>query len=322
MMLRLSAILVFLLVCGCSRDAEPVGSSELTATNELKIGTAPPGGVFHVVGVAMADVLDRALRPATAAAVTPLETKGTLENVEMLNAGKLDFALANAATVFFAMDQGYPMRVVMTLAPNVALFVTRNDSGIQTIQDLAGKRVIIGPAGAGFEFFLIPILVAHDLPYEEIRPMYASQLRAVEMLLAGQADAAFLGGAIPTESIQQASEQMDIYFVPFEDLPTKVLKTEFGFFTDATIPAGTYHGQTDAFEGLNVGSMQLITSAAMDPELVYQVTKAIYQNRDEIAKRHPAGKAINPSTVVQDTGTLFHPGAVRYYKEIGIWKGE
>jgi TRAP-type uncharacterized transport system substrate-binding protein len=70
---------------------------------------------------------------------------------------------------------------------------------------------------------------------------------------------------------------------------------------------------------MNVGAMHLIAAANMDAEEVYRFTKILYEHRAEVIKKHPAGKAINPQNVVKDTGTPFHPGAVRYYKEIGIW---
>jgi TRAP transporter TAXI family solute receptor len=91
------------------------------------------------------------------------------------------------------------------------------------------------------------------------------------------------------------------------------------FFNPATIPAGTYRNQDEPFDGLDVGSMQLITSATVSDDLIYAVTRSIYENREEVTAKHAAGRAINPKNVVRDTGTEFHPGAIRYYKEIGIW---
>ena len=72
---------------------------------------------------------------------------------------------------------------------------------------------------------------------------------------------------------------------------------------------------------MNVGNMQLITRASLDEKTVYEFTKSLYENRAEVVKRHPAGRAINPKNIVRDTGTPFHPGAIRYFKEIGIWPG-
>jgi TRAP transporter TAXI family solute receptor len=143
----------------------------------------------------------------------------------------------------------------------------------------------------------------------------------VALLADGSAAAAFLGGAVPTASITQAATSMDVLLVPFDEEAEKQAVSEYPFFAPATIPAGTYRGQEEDYPGLNVGSMHLITSAAADEELVYAFTKTIYEHRASVAQRHPAGKAIRPENAARDTGTPFHPGAIRYYREIGIWQG-
>ena len=177
----------------------------------------------------------------------------------------------------------------------------------------------MGPAGAGFEYFVEPLLGAHGITYDDFRPLNATQQAAVDMLTDGSADAAFLGGAVPTASITQASASMEIVFLPFSDTGKQQLIDEFIFFRPATIPADTYRGQTDPFEGLDVGSMHLIASADADEQLVYNVTKLLYDNRERVVEKHAAGRAINPNNVVRNTGTEFHPGAIRFYRETGIW---
>ena len=103
--------------------------------------------------------------------------------------------------------------------------------------------------------------------------------------------------------------------------PIDELIERYPFFDRATIKAGTYRNQDADFAGMNVGSMHLITSADRDEDLIYSLTKMIYENREQVVAKHPAGRAINPANVVRDTGTEFHPGAIRYYREIGIWPG-
>lgn len=290
----------------------------------VNIGSAPPGGAFFVVGSALAEVLaegaaDRGWQ------VTAEATSGSQENIRRLVQGQIDFALSNAAITYFAVrggegwDREYPVRSVMTLAPNVALFLARAGSGIARITDLRGKRVVIGPAGAGFEQFVQPILAAHGLSYQDFTPLNATQAAAVDMLADGSAAAVFLGGAIPTASIVQAASSMDLVFVPFDDPARARLIDEYPFFAPATIPAGTYRGLHADFHGLDVGSMHLITSADQDEALVYEVTRLLYERRDQVTQKHPAGRSIAPDNVVRDTGTPFHPGAIRYYREIGIW---
>jgi TRAP transporter TAXI family solute receptor len=107
--------------------------------------------------------------------------------------------------------------------------------------------------------------------------------------------------------------------VPFDDDARRRLIDKYPFFHAATIPTGTYKGLDQDFLGLNVGSMHMITSADQNEELVYQLTKTIWENREEIAVKHPAGKAINEQNAARRTGTDYHPGAIRFYEEAGIW---
>jgi len=290
----------------------------------MNVGTAPPGGAFFVVGGALTEVM-AAHSGDLGWQVTAEATSGSQENIRRLAQGQLDLALSNAAITYFAVrggegwDQAYPVQAIMTLAPNVAMFISPASQGVRTIQDLRGKRVVIGPAGAGFEFFVQPLLRAHGLTYNDFTPLNATQAASVDMLADGSAAAVFIGGAIPTASITQAAASQDITFVPFDDAAKAKLVEEYVFFSPATVPADTYRGQTTDLQTLDVGSMHLITSADQDEEVVYQVTKLLYERRDEVVQKHPAGRAINPTNAVRDTGTPFHPGAIRYYREIGIW---
>ena len=306
--------------CGGGGGGAPLADAE---REFLSVGTAPPGGAFFPVGGALAEVLNADASQGWIA--TAEATSGSQENIRRLASGELDFALSNSAITYFAVrgtegwDQPYPVRTVMTLAPNVALFLTRSDSGIESIADMRGERVMIGPAGAGFEYFVRPLLAAHGLTYDDLNVVNATQTGAVDMLSDGSVAAAFIGGAVPTSSITQATASMDVLFVPFDSQAMDELTAEYVFFSRATIPAGTYRGQESDVATLDVGSMHLITSADQDEELVYQVTRSLYENREDVLARHAAGAAINPINVVRDTGTEFHPGAIRYFQEIGIW---
>ena len=290
----------------------------------ISIGTAPAGGAFFVVGSAIAEVVDGNV-PDVNWEVTAEATKGTQENIRRIVNGELEFALANAAISYFAVrGEGawgteHAIRNVMTLAPNVGLFLTPQSSGVRSIQDFAGKRIVVGPAGAGFEYFLKPILAAHGITYDDFTPINSTYIGAVDLLADGSAAAAFVGGAVPTPAATQASTSQDIFFIPFEDAAKQSLFADYPFFNAITIPADTYKGQTEPFASMNVGAMHLITAENADENIVYEFTKTLYTHRAEVVKRHGAGKAINPKNVVKDTGTPFHPGAIRFYREIGIW---
>jgi len=324
-MYRIARIL--LLVTCCAAVACGGGSSSETGSSSvprfLSMGTAPPGGAFFVVGGALAEVYNE---HGGGSSMTAEATSGSQENIRRIGSGELDFALSNAAITYFAVrgsegwDQAYPVQAVMTLAPNVAMFVAPAGGDVATIADLAGRRVSVGPAGAGFEYFIRPLLAAHGLTYDDFTPVNATQAGAVDLLTDESVAAAFLGGAVPTASITQASAVQDITLVPFDEAAREQLIADYLFFRAATIPAGTYRGVDQDYQGLDVGSMHLITGADQDEELVYQLTKTLYENRAEVVQRHAAGRAINENNVARDTGTEFHPGAIRYYQEIGIWQ--
>lgn len=306
------------IVSACSSDEDG------NARRFLSVGTAPPGGAFFVVGGAIAQAVNNAAGDLNWE-VSSEATKGTQENIRRLEKGEINFALANAAISYHAVrgeggwEKKFGIRSVMTLAPNVALFIAPRNTGVTSISDLKGRRVVVGPAGAGFEYFIRPILQAHGVSYDDFTPLYATQSGAVDLLADGAADAAMLGGAVPTASITQAATSQDITFVGFDPQTRTNLAQTYPFFEAAVIPANTYRGQTVPFEGLNVGSMHLVTSIGENEETVYQFTKLLYEHREDVVRQHPAGRAINPKVVVKSTGTPFHKGAVRYFQEIGIW---
>ena len=318
---------LFLFGSGCDGEGDNGGTGGTGGTKRrqfLSMGTAPVGGAFAVVGGAIAEVLNEQ-KGENNWKVQAKGTKGSKANIRGIQDGKLELALSNSAISYFAVrgesgwDKIYDIRAIVTLAPNVAMFITRKETGITSIAGLKGKRVVVGPSGAGFEMFVAPVLKGHGLTYDDFSPLNNTQSGAVDLLADGNADAAFLGGAVPTGSITQACSSHDIVFIPFDVAARTKLVMDYEFFQPFTISKDKYSDLKEDFEGLNVGSMHLITSAGMDEEVVYQLTRTIWEHRADIAGKHPAGRAINEKNAARYTGTEFHPGAIRFYKEVGIW---
>ena len=288
--------ILLLLMVACS-PAEQGGEEPSPARRFLSLGTAPPGGAFFVVGGALAEVLNT-YSGHDNWRFTAEATKGSKENIRRLMAGELDLAVSNAAITYFAVRGGadwgesLDVRAVMTLAPNVAMFLTPQSSGIRSIEDLAGRRATVGPAGAGFEDFLGPILAAHGIGFEDFKALNAIQSTAVGMLADGSADAAYLGGVIPTASVTQAATSQDILFVPYDEEAMDRLSAEYPFFDRITVPGGTYRGQDEDFHGLVVGAMHIITAASVDEELIYEVARTLYESQQQVLERHGVGRAI------------------------------
>lgn len=312
-----SWVCVLAVLSGCS------GGSDSDNLHYVTLGTAPTGGAFAQVGGVLAEVLN-ANKGTVNWSVQAQGSKGSQENIRNLDKGSFEFAMSNAAITYFAVrgeagwDKKYNVKAVMTLAPNVAMFVTPESSGVKTIADLKGERVVVGPSGAGFRMFLEPILKAHGVTYDDFTALHQGQSDAVGLLADGNAAAAFLGGAVPTGSITQACSTQDIHFIPFADAAKASLITDYPFFKPAVVTADKYSDLKEDFHGLNVGSMHVITRGDLNEEVVFEFTKQIYNNRAAVITGHPAGKAIEKFAAL-DTGVEFHPGAIRFYKSIGMW---
>ena len=325
-------------VFGCSRGDNNGSVKSGGERQYVTLGTAPVGGVFAPVGNAISSVVNE-FKGDNNWKVQSQGTKGSQQNIRMLDKGEIQLGMSNSAISYHAAkgigtwDKKYDIRAVVTLAPNIGLFITKKSSGIKTLSDLKDKRVTVGPAGAGFEMFLGPLLTAHGVSYgtedkPDFTPMNETYSAAVQLLGDDNADAAFMGGAVPTPAVTQACTSYDITFIPYDESTRQKLINDYEFYQPASIPAknkdgkATYKGQEADFPALNVGSMQLITHGDVDEDLVYQLTKTIWENRKEIAKQHKAANAINEKNAARFTGTEFHPGAIRFYKEIGIWPEE
>jgi TRAP transporter TAXI family solute receptor len=332
--LRFSATTATVLMCalvlngcmsGCGGGNGDGSNGDSTSSSSkkkfLNMGTSK-FGTFQGVGNSLCEVLNKN-RGENNWKAQGKGTSGSQENIRLIDMGENELGLSNSAVSFHAVngtgewEKKYEIRTVVTIAPLVAMFVTKSDSGIKTMQDLKGKRVICGPNGAGFDMFIEPLLEAHGLKFSDFTKLNANFGDSVTRLGDGGADAVFLGGASPSPNITMASEQ-GILLIPFEAEARKRLVKDYPFFSEITVKAGTYQDLKEDYHGLNVGTMQLITSADQDEEFIYQITKTIWENRAKIS--HPAAKRfINEENAARFTGTEFHPGAIRFYEEIGIW---
>lgn len=304
-------------LCGCGGQQEG-GQREF-----ISVGTAPVGGAFYTVGSAICEVVNDQ-KGDNNWRVTAEATGGSMENIRLLSQGKLQFAMSNSSITYFAVrgegdwEQKHDVRAVMALFPNVAMFVTRADSGIEKVADLKGKRVYLGPEGAGFEYFAGPILAAHGLSLDDLELRYGAQQSAVDLLGDGAVAAALIGGGIPNPALSQIAQANPIRLIPYDEDARQKLIADYPFFESAIVPGGTYSGLPDDIPSLNVGSAHLITHVSVDDDLVYKFVRRIYESREQIAERHRAARGITPETVGRENGTQFHPGAIRYFEEIGL----
>lgn len=315
------AVGLVLTVLGCGKGGDAAGDGK---REFISVGTAPAGGAFYTVGSAVCEVVNEH-RGDLNWRVNAESTGGSMENIRLLSQGKLQFAMSNSSITYFAVrgsegwEETHEAKSVLTLFPNVAMFVTLADSGIEKVSDLKGKSVFLGPEGAGFEYFVKPILAAHGLSLSDIDGRFGSQQSAVDLLGDGAVVAAMIGGGTPNPALSQMAQANAIRLIPYDDQAKEQLIKEYSFFEAAMIPGGTYAGIETDYHGLNVGSAHLITHKSVPEQTVYDFVKLVYENRAQIAERHRAAANIKPETAAAENGTEYHPGAERYFREAGIW---
>ena len=213
------------------------------------------------------------------------------------------------------------LRMIANLYPESIHLVVKKGSGIKSVADLKGKRVALDEPGSGTLINARMVLAAWGVKETDIKPDYIKPNQAGDKLKDGSLDAFFFVGGAPAGAIAElASSGVGIELVPLTGGPADALRKQNPYFAVDNIAAGTYK-DVAAVQTLAVGA-QLVTSAKLDTETVYQITKAMYSDATQktLAAGHAKGKFITKENAVQAVGIPFHPGAEKFYKEAGLLK--
>lgn len=258
-----------------------------------------------------------------------VSSRGSVDNVNAIISGLRNSGFAQSDVAYWAytgtgtMEGKEPAKDLRTIA---ALFeehihlVTLKDSGINSVAELKGKRVSVDEPGSGTYVDAGLILEANGLALSDIQEENLKGAAATEALRNGKVDALFIVAGYPTGALVELASAADMKLVPIDGDGAKALTDKYGFFASSDIPAGTYDG-VDAVSTVAVGA-QWFTSAKEDEELVYNITKALWnkESRKLLDVGHAKGKTITPDTALNGIGVPLHPGAERFYKEAGLLK--
>lgn len=292
------------------------------AGGDLIMGTAGTSGTYYVVGAAMGAAVNNA-NPSLNVVVQP--TKGSLENLNLANTNDIQLGFSNSDGVYWALtgtgmyEQTGKLKIqqVMALYTSQCQMATMAKSGIRTYADLKGKKVNLGPSGQSVIECSKAILRAYGIdPEKDITPYYLSVDEGFTKLTDGEIDATFWAAAYPTAGMINASSVADVRLVDIDkDILEKVC-AENPFYHVGIVPAGTYKGQ-DA--DINVVAMdtELFASSEASEEAIYQFVKTALEHRDDYVAAHVSCQEITPEKAAS-VNVDVHPGALRYYKEIGL----
>jgi TRAP transporter TAXI family solute receptor len=259
---------------------------------------------------------------------TALASNGSVANVNGIAGGTLESGFAQSDVVSWAQTgtgiwEGQPavekLRMIANLYPESIHLVASAGSGIESVADLAGKAVSLDEPGSGTLVDARIILEAYGLSEDEVDAAFLKPDQAAERMRDGAMDAFFFVGGFPAGAIAEIASQHDITLVPIAGEEAAGIVAEYPFFAEHVVPGGTYEGVADDVTTLSVGA-QWVTSADQPEELVYGITKALWNDntRALLDNGHAKGKSITSDTALDGVGIPLHPGAERFYKEAGL----
>lgn len=289
----------------------------------INVLTGGTSGVYYPLGVALGKIYADKI-PGVRTQVQ--STKASVENLNLLQRGKGEIALALGDSVKSAWDGdaevGFAqkldkLRGVAAVYPNVIQIVASQGSGVKTFADLKGKSLSVGAPKSGTEVNARRIFEAMGMSYKDLgKTEYLPFGESVELIKNRQLDATLQSAGLGVSSIRDLSSSLPITMVA---VPASVAAKLGPPFVATTIPANTYTGQTADVPTLAVVNF-LVTHSGVPDEVVYQMTKQLFENLDTMVAAHQAAKAISLKTATDGMPVPLHPGALRYYKEKGLVK--
>lgn len=285
----------------------------------LTIGTAAAGAAFYPIGIGMADIITNQVNVSTTAQVTG----GAIENIGLVQDATVDMAITMGNTAQQAYEgtgdyegQAYTNLNALYggLSKGVFHVVVMDNSSIQTMADLKGKKVVMGPAGNGGISVAQDVWAQYGFGLEDVNATYISYTDGISSLTDGNCDAVVVQSAAPASAIQElAASGKGFRFIPVEEDVAQKLCDEHAYFGSMTLSKDTYGNDEDTLV-MYINTMVIIR-ADLDADLVYDITKALFENLDTIKESHPAAKGLTLEGAVR-TSIPLHPGAQRYFEEI------
>ncbi|MDF2615066.1 MAG: family transporter solute-binding subunit [Clostridia bacterium] len=290
----------------------------------LTIGTAGTGGAYYPIGITMAQIVTEKLGIDTTAQVTG----GATENNSLIEAGTVEMGITQASLAYAAINGKAPydsklasVQGIMTgLSKGTFHVVTLKSTGIKAIEDLKGKTVVLGPAGGAAITMANEVFGEYGFTKDDIKPSYVSYSDGMSALTDGTVDAVVVQSAAPASAIQElaATRAKDMLILSVKDEIVQKMVEKYPYYKDLTIPADVYKTESD-IRTIYVPNM-VVCSSKLSDELVYDITKAFFENLDKIKGSNAAAKDLTLEGAAEGCPIDIHPGALKYYKEVGAIK--
>ena len=297
-------------------------SPALARTKFISIGTGGTGGVYYPYGGGLAEIWTKYVKGVRAVAEV---TGASVENTKLCDRGETLFGEIMNDVAYQAFNgigkfEGKPQKILgmFEMYPHHYHVVALKKSDVNTIYDIKGKKVSVGAPGSGTEYKTNLILQeALGIPYSSFNVYRLSFTENANALKDGTIEVGFWDVAAPTSSVMDLSTTHDIKMISFSEEDIQKIVKKFPFYSEFILPANTYRGQDYDVRNPSVWNT-VICNAEVDADLVYQLTKAVFEHQDYMIKIHPFAKYTTPENAVKHAVIPLHPGAIRYMKERGI----
>ncbi len=312
--MRIIKIISLLLALCLALGACSSGKAEVVS-GQYMLATGKATGTYYSLGTCLAGIWDKYTQSTT----NITTTTGSVSNIDMLLKGNADFAFVQSDILHYAIkgEEMYEenkqrgFSVVGNLYSEAAQFVVNASTEIHTIPDLIGKTVAVGEYGTATEAAARKILEAYGVTYDMITVKYQSFSKAMSGLDSGSIHAAFAVSSLPSANILEYSKTHEIRFLPISRTQSTAFSRNCPFFSDGMIPSEAY-GTSNSVSTVCIDVL-LICRSSLPSANVYSVTKAIFDNTEEVVAGHAKGSEINAVTAAESKIGSFHAGAAQYY---------
>ncbi|MCL2060058.1 MAG: TAXI family TRAP transporter solute-binding subunit [Oscillospiraceae bacterium] len=288
----------------------------------LLMVTGGTAGTYYAYGGVIATTLTEKLsrveitaNTSGASAANARSLKNKEAELAIIQNDVLDYAYNG--TELLADDGGMPtLRTIATLYPEVIQVVALESAGVASIADLRGKRVCVGDAGSGTEANSRQVLAAYGIDFSDLgRVENLSFADAATAMQNGTIDASFTTAGVPNPAISELKASTDIVLIPIDGAEAAQLIASYPFYSNYTILDSDY-------EMPGVQTVAILATLACTQDLnentAYDITKALFDNQPALAAAHAKGELLSAANAVQGVSIPFHPGAEKYYKEVGV----
>jgi len=287
----------------------------------ISIGTGGTGGVYYPYGGGLAEAWTKNVKGVKAVAEV---TGASVENVKLAHRGETVVGMIMGDVAFQAYNgvdkfEGKPQDVLAmaSMYPNVLQLVTLKGSGIKNVSDFAGKKISLGAPGSGTAFMANLVLKAIGVDMNGFDTSRLSFNETANALKDGTIDAGFWVVAPGTSSIMDLATTHDIEIISFTPQQQKQVTDQYGFYSSWDLDADTYKGVDKAVPTISVWNV-IIVQKSLPDDLVYNLTKTLFESNDFLQKIHPFAKYSTPENAVGKTPIALHPGAIRAIEEKGV----